>query len=222
MRLNQYLAQVTGFSRRGADLLIQEGKVSVNNQPAKLGVQVGPSDEVRLEGRLLSTPQHLTIMFNKPIGVVTSRRQQGDTPTIYAQLPERLRRLKPVGRLDKDSSGLLILTSDGELAQRLSHPSRGKWKRYEIQTDRPLTKAQLKEITQGIELEDGASHMQVTPLNTGYQVRLQEGRNRQIRRTIAALGRTVVQLHRTDLGSLSLGSLGVGEWREMRPEELAV
>jgi 23S rRNA pseudouridine2605 synthase len=188
MRLNRYLAQATGLSRRGADEIIEAGRVRVNDGLSALGQLVTTSDQVWLDGAPLEMPQeHRYVIFHKPVGTITSRRQQGSTPTIYRQLPADFERLRSVGRLDRDSSGLLVLTDDGDYAHRLSHPSFQKNKRYEA-NDR---------------------HVVVT---------ISEGRNRQIRRSFDALGYTVVKLHRTNLGDLALGDLKPGEWRDFRPE----
>jgi 23S rRNA pseudouridine2605 synthase len=224
MRINQYLAHRSGLSRRAADTAVLAGRVTVNGVAAALGTTINPSDEVRLDGALLAEPRYQTVVFHKPVGYITSRRQQGKAPTIYALLPPELHQLKPVGRLDRDSSGLLVLTNDGSLAQALQHPSRGKWKRYEVELDRALEEKHRAQLEKGVMLEDGPSRLQIRPVSgRTLEVRLQEGRNRQIRRSFAALSYRVVRLHRTDLGSISLGQLAVGSWEvlEITPESVA-
>ncbi|HEX7259637.1 MAG TPA: pseudouridine synthase [Candidatus Saccharimonadia bacterium] len=213
MRINRYVAAATGLSRRAADEVISQSRIHVNEHPAQLGMSVGPADSVRLDGTLLRVPQSQTIMLHKPVGYITSRRQQGQTPTIYRLLPPELRRLKPIGRLDRDSSGLLLLTDDGELAQQLQHPSKGKWKRYEVRLDRPLGPEDQRQLEQGVTLPDGPSLLKIQSQGSTHIVSLQEGRNRQIRRSFDALGYKVTSLHRTDFGSYRLGTLGEGEWK---------
>jgi 23S rRNA pseudouridine2605 synthase len=221
MRLNQYLAHATGLSRRTADQAIGDGRVTVNGRVAQMGQQVSEGDRVALDGRPITAAAHQTVLFHKPVGYITSRRQQGATPTIYQLLPDELQRLKPVGRLDKDSSGLLLLTSDGNLSHGLMHPSSGKWKVYDVELDRKLAPADLQRLKDGVDLEDGVSHMHVSARDSSYEVRLQEGRNRQIRRSFAAAGYTVTKLHRHGFGDYELGGLGVGEWRILDTKELS-
>jgi 23S rRNA pseudouridine2605 synthase len=208
MRINQFIAQATGCSRRAADTAISEGRVKVNGTVAPLGQSIASTDHVSLDDRPLKlSGQTTTIMLNKPVGYVCSRDGQG-SKTIYDLLPSEYHHLKPVGRLDKDSSGLLLLTNDGQLAHQLTHPSFQKAKVYEVELDKPLTPADKAKLEQGIILEDGPSKLSLTPLDTGWQVTLHEGRNRQIRRTFVALGYQVARLHRTSFGSYHLGSLG--------------
>ncbi len=213
MRINRFVATATGLSRRAADTAIAEGRVNLNGRAALIGDQVSANDQITLDGRPVAIPATQTIMLHKPVGYITSRRQQGATPTIYALLPEELQRLKPVGRLDRDSSGLLLLTDDGLLAQRLQHPSTGKWKRYQVRLNRPLKPNDEAQISKGVELEDGLSHMRLDRRGQDIVVELQEGRNRQIRRSFAALGYKVTALHRTDFGEFALGELASGSWQ---------
>jgi 23S rRNA pseudouridine2605 synthase len=220
MRLNRYLAQATGLSRRGADEIIEAGRVRVNDGLSALGQLVTTSDQVWLDGAPLEMPQeHRYVIFHKPVGTITSRRQQGSTPTIYRQLPADFERLRSVGRLDRDSSGLLVLTDDGDYAHRLSHPSFQKNKRYEVELSRPLSQDDANHLRNGVQLEDGLSRLGLEQANDRHVVvTISEGRNRQIRRSFDALGYTVVKLHRTNLGDLALGDLKPGEWRDFRPE----
>lgn len=220
MRINRFVATATGMSRREADIAIQAGRIMVNGEPATLGSVVTDDQSVTLDNTTLTLPKPQTIMLNKPIGYVSSRAQQGSAPTIYDLLPHQLHTLKPVGRLDKDSSGLLLLTNDGQLAHRLAHPSNHKWKIYEITTKPELQPKQIGALRQGIMLDDGISIMDVSAHSKGYTVRLQEGRNRQIRRSIEAVGSKVATLHRTKLGELELGALPNGDWRKLTTEEL--
>ena len=220
MRINVYLASATGISRRGADKLIQQGRVSVNGSPATIGGQVDADDEVKIDSKVISLAfETTTIMLNKPVGYVVSRSGQG-ARTIYDLLPAKFKPLKPVGRLDKDSSGLLLLTNDGQLANSLTHPSNAKLKRYQIELNKALAPSAIKQITEGVMLSDGISRLNLTNLaanSTKLTLSMSEGRNRQIRRTFAALGYTVIGLHRTHFGEYSLDKMGVGEWRKLRP-----
>lgn len=219
-RLNKHLALQLGVSRREADELIEQGKVTINDETASLGARVTPDDIVSVKGREVQSDQKLQyFMLNKPTDYVSSRRRQGETPTIYELLPENLHRLKPVGRLDKDSSGLLLLTNDGDFAHRMTHPSFHKTKTYEIELDKPLTPLHHQMLNDyGIQLEDGPSKLQLEKIgddSTTWCVMMHEGRNRQIRRTFAALDYTVTKLHRTHFGNYQLGELPSGRIIEL-------
>ncbi len=205
------------MSRRAADKAIQEGRVSVNGHMAQPGQEIAEADSISLDGRLLGPVKAAqTIMLHKPAGYVVSREGQG-SKTIYDLLPSNLHHLKPVGRLDKDSSGLLLLTNDGQLAQELTHPKYQKTKVYEIELDKPLSPEDKAKIERGVMLEDGLSSLQLTAYSTqqpqtknsklltvNYRVTMHEGRNRQIRRTIAALGYSITRLHRIQFGAYTL------------------
>ena len=228
MRLNKYIAQSTGMSRRAADSAIADGRVTVNGSAPTAGQQVLPTASVTLDGRAITPSVNThTILLNKPIGYICSRNGQGSR-TIYELLPPDLRALKPVGRLDKDSSGLLLLTNDGDLAHRLTHPSFQKIKRYDITLDKPLAPLHRQMISDhGIELADGNSrliierpdfiprHITVKDPEHFWHVSMREGRNRQIRRTFEALGYTVQRLHRTHFGTYELKHTQTGKYREV-------
>ncbi|HEX4774061.1 MAG TPA: pseudouridine synthase [Candidatus Saccharimonadales bacterium] len=215
MRINKIVAAATGMSRRAADQAIQQGRVLINSRPAKLGDEASPNDQVTLDGQSLTLPaQTTTIMLNKPVGYVCSRQGQGSR-TIYELLPSEYQSLKPVGRLDKDSSGLILLTNDGQLAQELTHPKYAKTKIYEISLDKSLEPLHQQMISDyGVQLEDGSSKLALEKLNDfghDWRVTMHEGRNRQIRRTFAALGYNVINLHRTALGPYRVGDLSPGD-----------
>lgn len=213
MRINRFVALASGCSRRQADAYVGEGSVALNGRVATAGDEVKPNDTVTLNGKPLHLPrQHLTLILNKPAGYVTSRSGQGSR-TVYDLLPKQLHRLKPVGRLDKDSSGLLLMTTDGDLAHRLTHPSFQKPKVYEVTLDKPLAGAARIRIESGIELDDGPSRLQLQGSGRRLTARLHEGRNRQIRRTFAAAGYRVVSLHRRQFGDYTLASLPSGHYR---------
>jgi len=215
IRLNKFIAQHLNVGRRAADDLIAAGKVRVNGEVPKLGARVFAGDEVIADGKRLDftdSPDFLYVLFNKPIGYVCSRRQQGEVQTIYSILPEAYQHLKPVGRLDKNSSGLLLLTNDGDLAHSMMHPSFVKIKKYEVEIDKPLEPLHRQMINDyGITLPDGPSKLHLERLHDGddhiWTVTMHEGRNRQIRRTFAALGYEVIHLHRTHFGPFNLHQL---------------
>lgn len=222
MRLNRYLAQAAGLSRRGADTAITEGRVTIDGKAASLGDQVSDGQMVKLDGKAVELQQMRTLMLNKPVGTISSRRQQGDTPTIYSLLPSDLHKLKPIGRLDKNSSGLLLLTNDGQLAQRLTHPRYAKLKYYLVVTNPQLiTEHRNLIIGNGVQLADGLSRFRVSAAAGGrWLVELTEGRNRQIRRTFQALGYDITTLHRVELDSLELGDLAPKKWRWLSSAEI--
>lgn len=211
MRINQYVAQCTGLSRRAADELVRKGQVSVNGQLAEQGYQVAEEDQVSLNGKPIAPPSELqTLLLNKPVGYVCSRDGQG-SPTIYQLIPREFLHLKPIGRLDKDSSGLILMTDDGQLANRLSHPKYVKNKVYKVRLNKPLTTNGQQQIRRGVKLIDGPSQLELKPLDRqglNWQVTMHEGRNRQIRRTFVAVGVTVATLQRIQLGDYYLEQLG--------------
>ena len=218
-RLNKFVALSLGVSRRKADELIEKGKIIVDGQPAKLGQQISKVNHVSYNGNSLKIQDKKIIALNKPVGYLCSRASQGGVPTIYELLPKSLHHLKPVGRLDKDSSGLILLTNDGDFAHHMTHPSFYKIKRYLVTLDQPLQPLHRQMINDfGVQLPDGPSRLTLERQHDGddrrWIVQMSEGRNRQIRRTFAALGYTVAKLHRTDFGNYSLGSLKKGQWIE--------
>ncbi|HUP26441.1 MAG TPA: pseudouridine synthase [Candidatus Limnocylindrales bacterium] len=216
MRLNQFIASSTGLSRRAADKAIAEGRVRLNDQVAQLGQTVMESDHVSLDNqRITPAVKSTTILLNKPVGYVCSRDGQGSR-TVYDLLPASLHHLKPVGRLDKDSSGLLLMSNDGQLAYKLTHPKFGKDKIYKIALNKPLTPDDQRHISEGIMLDDGLSKLQLEQINksdrTNWKVVIHEGRNRQIRRTFEALGHNLPKLHRTMFGPYKLDRLETGKY----------
>lgn len=212
------------MSRRAADLVIAEGRVAVNGTDPSPGQQVASGDTVTFDGATMTLPDTtMTLLLNKPAGYVCSREGQGSR-TVYDLLPPQYHALKTVGRLDKDSSGLLLLTNDGDLAHQLTHPSFVKAKVYEVVLDKPLQPLHRQMISDyGVKLADGVSKLELERLNDGnehtWRVRMHEGRNRQIRRTFASLGYTVTKLHRTQFGAYSLDRLPKGGYREITPPD---
>lgn len=214
MRINKFIALATGMSRRSADAAVEQGNVTVNGDAASAGQQIEETDDVRLVGKSIKLPQLATVLLNKPAGYVVSRGGQG-SKTIYELIPNAYHQLKPVGRLDKDSSGLLLLTNDGRLAHELTHPSSKKVKIYEVTLGMSLQPLHRQMISDyGVQLEDGMSRFELERLEDGndkaWRVSMHEGRNRQIRRTFSALGYSVKRLHRTHFGPYQLGELAEG------------
>jgi len=217
-RINKFLASATGMSRREADEAVAGRYVRINDAIAEMGSRVLPTDEVYLDKKLIKPREsHTYLMLNKPVEYICSRRRQGETPTIYELLPEQYRALKPVGRLDRESSGLILLTDDGDFAHSMTHPSFHKTKTYEVTISKPLEPLHRQMISDvGVTLEDGVSKLQLDRMIDGddkqWRVSMHEGRNRQIRRTFGGLGYAVKALHRTDFGNYSLGDIKPGEF----------
>lgn len=221
-RLNKFLALQLGISRRQADELIEKGRISINGKAAKLGERFKEGDEIKLGEKIISKTREEKkyIIFNKPRGYVCSRKKQGENETIYAILPKEFSVLKPVGRLDKDSSGILLLTNDGDFAFQMTHPKFRKVKEYLVSLDTPLQPIHQQMIADfGINLPDGKSQLGLERLDDSrknWKVIMSEGRNRQIRRTFSAIGYEVKELHRTVFGSYILPKdLNFGDFRKV-------
>lgn len=215
MRLNKYIASGTSLSRRAADAAIEQNRVTINGTLATVGSSVEQDDTVLLDGRAVQpSAQTTTILFHKPRGYVCSRDGQGND-TIYDILPPQYQNLQPAGRLDKNSSGLLLLSNDGDLLQQLTHPKYQKNKVYRVKLNAPLEPLHQQMITDhGVGLEDGVSRFSIQTSETTkalLTVTLSEGRNRQIRRTFDALGYRVTDLHRTQFGPYALNDLEPGQ-----------
>lgn len=223
-RLNKFLATRTDLSRRAADKAITDGRVLVNGHQATTGMTIDGTEYVSLDGKPIALHvKTMTIMLNKPRGYVVSRNGQGSR-TIYELLPDHLAHLQPVGRLDKDSSGLLLLTNDGQLAEQLTHPRYQKTKVYEVNLDRELAPLHRQMIADfGVHLEDGPSKLSLERLKEGNEkawiVTMHEGRNRQIRRTFESLGYGVQTLHRTQFGPYALNGLTEGKYCTLEPQD---
>lgn len=219
-RLNKYLATNLGISRREADDLISDGKVKIDGKIATLGDRVEDGQKITIHDKDVETAGLTYIMLNKPVGYVSSRKKQSDTPTLYELLPEEHQKLKTVGRLDKESSGLILLTNDGDFAFSMTHPKFYKQKTYVVSLGTQLEPLHQQMISDfGVNLPDGPSKLTLTRLDDGrkkWQVEMSEGRNRQIRRTFGALGYTVTELHRETFGKYALANLKTGEWKEIK------
>lgn len=219
-RLNKHLAVQLSISRREADELIEAGHVRINHEPAVLGARFETDDLITVKGKPLGeTVAYDYLALHKPEGYVSSRRQQGEWPTLYDLIPKEYHHLKPVGRLDKDSSGLIILSNDGDFHYHMTHPKFYKTKLYEVQLDDPLQPLHQQIIVDhGIQLDDGPSQLLLEKMNderTDWIVTMHEGRNRQIRRTFSALGYTVTRLHRTHFGPYHMPELAAGEFQRI-------
>ena len=221
-RLNKFLALQLGISRRQADELIEKGQISINGKTAQLGERFKAGDEIKLGEKIISKTREEKkyVIFNKPRGYVCSRKKQGENETIYAILPKDFSALKPVGRLDKDSSGILLLTNDGDFAFQMTHPKFRKVKEYLVSLDTPLQPIHQQMIADfGINLPDGKSQLGLERLDDSrknWKVIMSEGRNRQIRRTFSAIGYEVEELHRTVFGSYILPKdLNFGDFRKV-------
>ncbi|MDI6812644.1 MAG: pseudouridine synthase [Desulfitobacteriaceae bacterium] len=226
-RLQKVLAQAGVASRRRAEELIREGKVYVNGIKVEaLGVKVGPTDEIRVEGRMIQGRQawHYYLL-NKPCGVMTTAQDPQGRTTVLQLLGALPVRVYPVGRLDYDTSGLLLLTNDGELAHRLAHPRYGVDKTYRVWVEHAIPPARLKILAHGIELEDGktapAKVRVIRPTPFLLEITIHEGKNRQVRRMFAAIGHPVLRLERIRYGPLVLeGDLKAGAFRLLTKAEI--
>jgi 23S rRNA pseudouridine2605 synthase len=221
MRLNAYLARAGVASRRKADELIKAGRVTVNGEPGRLNTFVRGSDLVEVDGEPVTAQKLAYVLLHKPAGTVTTASDPQGRPTVVdlVELPERV---VPVGRLDVHTTGALLLTNDGALAHRLAHPRYGVEKVYVAEVEgRPGGEA-LRALAEGVELEDGrtapATVRCLAP--SRVELRLHEGRNRQVRRMLEAVGHPVRHLHRSVYAGLTLEGLEPGAWRELEPSEV--
>ena len=221
MRLNAYLARAGVASRRGADELIRAGRVRVNGERAGLVTFVGASDTVEVDGRPVAPEAPAYVLLHKPPGVVTTARDPHGRPTVVGLVAHR-RRIVPVGRLDADTSGALLLTNDGQLAHRLMHPRYEVEKVYEADVLGDPSEAALRRLAEGVELEDGrtapARVRRIAP--STLELALHEGRKHQVKRMCAAVGHPVLRLHRREYAGLTVDDLKPGEWRELGREEV--
>lgn len=221
MRLNAWLARAGVASRRKADELIKAGRVTVNGEPGQLNTFVGADDDVRLDGEPLAKQKLAYVLLHKPRGVVTTASDPQGRRTVV-DLVGHASRVVPVGRLDVDTTGALLLTNDGDLAHRLAHPRYGVEKVYDAEVEGEPSDETLRRLAEGVELEDGATApARVRRLGPGrVELVLHEGRNRQVRRMLDAVGHPVRRLHRSAYAGLTLGGLEPGAWRELEPSEV--
>ena len=222
MRLAKFLARAGVASRRAAEQVIADGGVTVDGEPVTDPARdVGEQADVRVDGRVVCAEQTETWILNKPSGVVSTAREPGRRRAV-TDLVDSPARLYPVGRLDADSTGLILLTNDGELANRLTHPRYEVQKTYRVELLRPPADRDLEQLRRGVELDDGptAPARARRTAEREIEISIHEGRNRQVRRMAEAVGNEVVRLERVRLGSLELGELRRGEARRLTDEEL--
>ena len=222
MRLNAYLARAGVASRRRADELIKAGRVTVNGAAGELNSFVGQADDVRLDGRPVGAQRLRHVLLNKPRGTITTARDPEGRPTVVDLVGGDIR-VVPVGRLDRDTTGVLLLTNDGPLAHRLAHPRYGVEKTYVAEVEGEPGDAVIGALAEGIELDDGpTAPARVQRLGPSrLELVLHEGRNRQVRRMLEAVGHPVVKLRRARYAGLGPGRLRPGEWRDLTPGEVA-
>ena len=222
MRLNAYLARAGVASRRKADELIKAGRVTVNGEPGQLNTFVAKRDRVELDGRQLQKQQLAYVLLHKPGGVVTTASDPQGRPIVVELVSQYETRLVPVGRLDADTTGALLLTNDGELAHRLAHPRYEVEKVYEAEVEGEPSDEALRQLEQGVDLDDGptapARATRLAP--SRIELAIHEGRKHQVKRMLAAVGHPVRSLHRSRYAGLTLKGLGPGESRELTGAEV--
>jgi 23S rRNA pseudouridine2605 synthase len=221
MRLNAWLARAGVASRRKADELIKAGRVTVNGAPGQLNTVVQPTDDVSLDGEPLAKQTLSYVLLHKPAGVVTTASDPEGRRTVV-EVINHPNRVVPVGRLDVDTTGVLLLTNDGDLAHHLAHPSYEVDKVYVADVWGQPTDGTLRKLAEGVKLEDGkTAPAQVKRLGGGLiELTIHEGRNRQVKRMFEAVGHRVKTLHRSRYGPLDLAGLEPGAWRELEPSEV--
>jgi 23S rRNA pseudouridine2605 synthase len=221
MRLNAYLARAGVASRRKADELIKAGRVTVNGRPGELNTFVAGADRVEVDGRPVAKQRLAYLLLHKPAGVVTTARDPGGRPTVVDLVPQEPR-VVPVGRLDADTTGALLLTNDGELAHRLAHPRYEVDKVYVADVEGDPTDEAVRALGEGVELDDGrtapAKARMLGP--SRIELTLHEGRKHQVKRMCEAVGYPVRRLHRKAYAGLTLGGLQPGAWRELSRDEV--
>ncbi|QIK70184.1 rRNA pseudouridine synthase [Erysipelothrix sp. HDW6C] len=229
IRLQKYIAQAGVASRRKAEELIAKGKVKVNGVIVKeMGVQIEPGDEVHVDGKLIATEsRHVYYILNKPRGVVSSSSDDKDRETVTNLVPNDMR-VFPVGRLDRETTGALILTNDGNFANYMTHPRYDMSKKYRVSVEGRLTRAVSEQLVSGVTIEDVVyqgiefEHVKYDEKKNRSQftVTLHEGKNRQIRKMFAHFKLPVLKLHRFGIGPLDISDLRIGQYRELKPFEV--
>lgn len=227
MRINKYLASSGVASRRECDKLISEGRVSINGKPATIGVDINDGDQVTVDGKPVGIKKNEYYILNKPKGYICSVSDDKGRKTVLDLMPPNVGRIYPVGRLDYDSEGLLILTTDGELAQHLTHPSNSVPKTYLVRIEGTITESALNPIRSGIEI-DGyvtkkckAHIVETNKAYTKIHITLTEGKNREIRKMFNAIGKEVSLLKRIKIGEINLSGLDRGAYRKLNKQEVA-
>ena len=221
MRLNAFLARAGVASRRAAAELIKAGRVRVNGEPGELNTFVGADDTVEVDGAVVGKQRLAYLLLHKPSATVTTARDPQGRPTVVSLIGSSTR-IVPVGRLDVDTTGALLLTNDGQLAHRLAHPRYGVEKVYEAEVEGDPSEEALARLREGVELDDGptapAKARRLAP--STVELILHEGRKHQVKRMLAAVGHPVTRLHRSAYAGLTLEGLELAEWRELEPSEV--
>jgi 23S rRNA pseudouridine2605 synthase len=221
VRLNAYLARAGVASRRKADELIKAGRVTVNGELGQLNTFVESRDRVEVDGKPVAKQRLAYLLLNKPAATVTTASDPQGRPTVVQLVPSEPR-VVPVGRLDADTTGALLLTNDGDLAHRLAHPRYGVEKTYVVELSRAPSDEQIEQLARGIELDDGptapAKLRRVT--KNVVELTIHEGRNRQVKRMFEAIGHRVTRLHRSGYAGLDVEGLEPGRWRELTSDEV--
>lgn len=228
MRINKFIASSGIASRRKADELILEGKVRVNGKiVTEPGMEITPKDKVKIDGEMLRPKKFEYVIFNKPPGYITTKSDEKGRKTIYDILPEEYHHLNPAGRLDKDSTGLLFLSNDGYLLQKMTHPKAHIPKVYLVHAKGKIKDSQLQQLADGIEIEKGKKAyadvcvVEVSNNVSVLQMTLYQGYNRQIRRMLEAIGHPVISLKRIAHGNLNLQNLERGKYKALKPKQIA-
>lgn len=225
-RLNKYIANAGICSRRAADKLIEEGRVKVNGKVERsMGVKVSENDIVMVDNQQISSGNKVYIVMNKPKNTICTRSDERNRKTVIDILPDKFKHVYPVGRLDRNTTGVLLLTNDGILTQNLLHPSKKITKIYKAKLARRLSEEELEKLVTGVELEDGVSFFdKIVELKEDHEFRygieIHSGKNRVIRRTIESIGNEVVKLDRVRFHTFDKRGLKKGQWREVKPREL--
>jgi len=223
MRLNRFLAGAGLGSRRACEEIVLAGRVTVNGKTVtRLATDIGPSDSVKVDGTLVKAETPLTLILNKPVGYICSTKDPLKRKTVFDLIPDHFPRLFYVGRLDVDSEGLLVMTNNGDLAQRLTHPNYKLPKTYIVKLDQEMDPALTPKLVKGFVIEPGFARME-SIYRLGrfeWKVILTQGLKRQIRLMFAKFGINVVSLKRTEIGKLTLGSLKSGQWELLNEKEV--
>ena len=227
-RLQKVLAEIGLASRRQSEEMIRQGRVTVNGRAARIGEKVDPSrDHIKVDGRRVALPsEKLYLLLHKPKNTVTTLEDPEGRPTVLSLVKEKRARLFPVGRLDYDAEGFLLLTNDGDLAHRLSHPSFRIPRTYRVKVKGKPSPEEIRKLSRGISLEDGPTapcritFLRETRENAWMEMTLREGRNRQVKRMWEKMGYPVLKLKRVSFAGLALGNLQPGEYRALGPKEL--
>jgi len=226
VRLNKFISNAGVCSRRAADNLILEGRIKVNNNVVReLGLKINTTDKVQLDNKIITSEKKLYLLVNKPRNVICTKSDEKGRKSIMDLLPERFQHLYPVGRLDRNTTGVILLTNDGELTQNLLHPSKKINKVYKVKAEKQLTQDQMNKMVLGLELEDGLSKFnKLSELNEDeffrYGIEIHSGKNRVIRRMFEAVDNRVLKLDRVMFHTFEKRGIPIGSYREITQGEL--